>query len=278
MNIAFWGTPELTTKYLDRLNEAGLTPCVIITNPDRPKGRGQELAPTPTKVWALSHGIPVLQPEVLDTTFYELLSTFSIDLSIVVAYGKIMPERFIELPKHKTLNVHYSLLPHLRGASPTESAILNGDTETGSAIQIMKPKLDSGPVIALQKTPIVDNETTTELRARLTDIGAELLVKTIEDYINGKLIGTPQDEKLATHSGKIKKEDGLLDLDGDAITNYRKYRAYIEWPRTYFFDNGKRIIIKKARLENNQFIIERVLPEGKKEISYQEYISSKKTA
>nr|MBP7805166.1 methionyl-tRNA formyltransferase [Candidatus Paceibacterota bacterium] len=252
--IAFWGTPALTTTYLDALLNAGMPPVVVITNPDRPKGRGHELAPTPAKVWALLHNIPVLQPEKLDESFDFTLSTFDLDISIVVAYGSIMPERIINIPKYKTLNVHYSLLPKYRGAAPTESAILNGDAETGSAIQIMAKKLDSGDIIALEKTPIGPDETTTELRGRLTDIGAQLLVKTIPDYIAGKIMPIAQDESGATHSGKIKKEDGLLDLDADGILNYRKYRAYIEWPRIYFFKNDKRVIVTKAHMENEKFI------------------------
>ncbi len=270
--IAFWGTPALTTTYLDALLNAGMPPVVVITNPDRPKGRGHELAPTPAKVWALLHNIPVLQPEKLDESFDFTLSTFDLDISIVVAYGSIMPERIINIPKYKTLNVHYSLLPKYRGAAPTESAILNGDTETGSAIQIMAKKLDSGDVIALEKTPIGPDETTTELRGRLTDIGAQLLVKTIPDYIAGKIMPVAQDESKATHSGKIKKEDGLIDPFGDSVSNYRKYRAYIEWPRIYFFKNDKRVIVTRAHMENEKFIIDRVLPEGKKEISYSDFI------
>ena len=268
MNIAFWGTPDLTTVYLDALLEAGMTPCVIITNPDRPKGRGHELAPTPAKVWALEHNIPVLQPEKLDTAFSLQLRAYSLDISIVVAYGSIISQELIDLPKHGTLNVHYSLLPRYRGASPTEAAILAGDNETGCAIQVMARSLDSGPIIALEKTPIGSDETTTELRARLTNIGAKLLVENLPAYISGVLPATPQDQSLATHCGKIKKEYGLLDLNGNALENYRKYRAYIEWPRTYFFADNKRIIITKAHYENNNFIIERVLPEGKKEMDY----------
>ncbi|MBP6884553.1 MAG: methionyl-tRNA formyltransferase [Candidatus Pacebacteria bacterium] len=271
MNIAFWGTPELTKVYLDALKDAGMTPVVVITNPDRPKGRGQELAPTPAKVWALANNIPVLQLEKLDEAFKLQLSGYNLDVSVVVAYGKIISNELINLPKHGTINVHYSLLPHLRGASPTESAILAGNPVTGVSIQVMQYKLDSGPIIATATTEIEADETTTELRSKLTDLGAKLLVWTLPDYIEDKISPVPQDESLATHSGKIKKEDGLLDINGDALTNYRKYRAYIEWPRTYFFKNGKRVIITKARYENDSFIIERVLPEGKKEISYADF-------
>ena len=273
--IAFWGTPELTTVYLDALLSAGMKPAVIITNPDRPKGRGHELAPTPAKMWAEANGVKVLQPDKLDDHFYSHLEVLKIDLSVVVAYGSILSQKFIDLPKYKTLNVHYSLLPKYRGASPTEAAILNGDTETGSAIQIMASKLDSGPLVALEKTEIGHDENTTELRGRLTEIGAVLLVKTIPAYIAGEITPTPQDETVATRCGKIKKEDGLINLDGDPIENYRKYRAYIEWPRTYFFASQYgvevRVIIKKAHFENGKFIIDRVLAEGRKEVSFTDF-------
>lgn len=275
LKIAFWGTPELTTVYLDALASSGMLPEVIITNPDRPKGRGHELAPTPAKIWAKNHDIPVMQPEKLDDHFYSHLEVLKLDVSIVVAYGSIMPQRFIDLPKYKTLNVHYSLLPKYRGAAPTESAILNGDTETGSAIQIMARKLDSGPIIALEKTPIGEDENTTMLRGRLTEIGAALLVRTLPEYVAGNITPTPQDDSQATHSGKIKKEDGLLDLSDDPIQNYRKYKAYYEWPRTYFFATQYgaevRVIIKKAHFENGKFVIDRVLAEGKKEVSYTDF-------
>ena len=204
----------------------------------------------------------------LDEAFSFQLSAFSLDLSVVVAYGSIMPQYLIELPKYKTLNVHYSLLPKYRGASPTEAAILAGDAETGCSIQVMAQALDSGPIIATAKTPVSPDETTSELRARLTALGAKLLTETLPKYIAGETTACPQDESLATRCGKIKKEDGLIDLSGNAIENYRKYRAYIEWPRTYFFAKGKRIIIAKAHFENGAFVIDRVLPEGKKEISY----------
>ncbi len=272
IKIAFWGTPDLTVVYLDALLQASMAPAVIITNPDRPKGRGHFMAAPAAKVWALEHGIPVLQPEKLDANLKSQISNFNIDVSVVVAYGKIIPEEFIHLPKHDTLNVHYSLLPKYRGAAPTESTILNGDTETGCSIQVMAFKLDSGPIIAEEKTSIGEDETTTDLRRRLTEIGARLLVETLPKYMKGELSLQTQDDSLASRSRKIKKEDGLINPSGDAILNYRKYRAYIEWPRTHFFANEKRIIVTKAHMENDAFIIDRVLPEGKKEIAYSDFV------
>jgi methionyl-tRNA formyltransferase len=272
--IAFWGTPELTHVYLDALARAGMSPVVIITNPDRPKGRGHALAAPAAKEWALAHGINVLQPEKLDDAFYEALTALNLDLSVVVAYGSIIPERCINLPKHGTLNVHYSLLPQYRGASPTEAAILHGDSETGCSIQIMRPALDSGPVIAHVTTPISADETTTTLRTRLTELGASLLVWALPDYLAGRLEPHEQDHTRATRAGKIRKEDGLLDLAGDAVENYRKYRAYIEWPRTFFFADGIRLIVTQAHMEHDRFVVDRVLPEGKKEIAYGDFLKT----
>ena len=209
------------------------------------------------------------------------------DISIVVAYGRIIPQGFIDLPKYKTLNVHYSLLPKYRGAAPTESSILSGDTETGCSIQVMAFKLDSGPIIAEEKIQIGDDENTTELRERLTNLGVKMLVETLPKYFAGEIIPREQDDSQATRSKKIKKEDGLIDPSGDAIENYKKFRAYIEWPRTYFFVDDsasakasdgqkKRVIITKATLQNNQFVIEKVLPEGKKEIAYGDFLRNQK--
>lgn len=276
--IAFWGTPALTTAYLDALAAAGMTPVVIVTNPDRPKGRGHAMAATPAKEWAVAHNIPVLQPEKLDESFRSAISSFNLDISIVVAYGKIITQELIDIPKYKTLNVHYSLLPKYRGAAPVEAAILAGETETGSSIQIMARALDSGPVIAEEKTAIGEAETAPELRSRLTEIGARLLVETLPRYIKGEITPIAQDDSLATKCGKIQKEDGLIDPEGDAVLNYRKYRAYKEWPRTYFFQNDRRVIITKAHRENGKFAVDQVLPEGKKEIPYADFLRNQKPA
>ena len=169
------------------------------------------------------------------------------------------------MPKLGSLNIHYSLLPKYRGASPVESAILNGETETGVTIQKMAYELDSGDIIAQEKVNIFADEKAPELRKRLVKIGGELLVKILQ---TPGWVGVKQDGSKATYCKKIKKEDGLIDLDGDAIKNYNKFRAYALWPRTFFFQNGRRIIITKARLEDNKFIIEKIIPENGKEIDY----------
>ncbi len=273
--IAFWGTPELTISYLEALKASGMLPVVIVTNPDRPVGRHMTLTAPATKVWAEQHGIPVLQTEKLtDETFAEL-EKMNLDLSVVVAYGSIIPERFISLPKHQTINVHYSLLPKYRGASPTEAAILAGDTETGVSIQIMRKKLDTGPVIAEEVVHIGTEETTPLLRARLTAIGAQLLVATLPKIIRGEIFPREQDETLATHCGKIQKADAEIDIHGDQALAHRKYRAYKEWPRAFFFTEKDskplRVIITQAHFADEKFVIEKVLPEGKKEMSFADF-------
>ena len=176
------------------------------------------------------------------------------------------------MPKLVSINIHYSLLPKYRGASPVESAILNGDKETGVTIQKMAFELDSGPIIAQEKTQIAPNETAPELLKRLIKIGGDLLVKTLQTPF---ATGVKQDESQATYCKKIKKEDGLVDL-GAELPNvlYNKFRAYAFWPRIFFFKDNKRIIITDAELKDGKFIIKKVLPEGKKEIKYEEFLNS----
>ena len=198
----------------------------------------------------------------------------------------MIPENILNIPKFGSINIHYSLLPKYRGASPVESAILNGDTETGVTIQQMIYKMDAGAIIAQEKVSIFADEKAPELRKRLIKIGGELLVKTLSTpsaqkdslgtspYIGGGWVGVKQDESQATSCKKIKKEDGLIDLNDDGVKNYNKFRAYAYWPRTFFFKNSKRIIITDAVLENNQFVIKKILPEGKKEIKYEEFLKA----
>lgn len=265
LNFAFWGTPDVASDTLEILKRSGFLPSLIITSADKRQGRKMVLTPPPAKVWAEKNKIPYIQPEKIDVG--QIKS--ELDLFIVVAYGKIISENVLNLPKFGSINVHYSLLPKYRGASPVESAILNGDTETGVTIQKMAFKLDAGDILAQEKTAILPDETAPELRKRLIKQGGELLVKILPEIMENKITSAPQDEKLATHSSKIKKEDGLLDLNAEPIKNYNKFRAYAAWPRTFFFKDGKRIIITDAKLENGKFVIKKVIPEGGKEQEYQ---------
>jgi len=274
--FVFFGTPPLVIPILDELKNNGFMPSLVVTAPDRPAGRGLKLVSPPAKIWAEKNKIPVLQPEKIDNEFISKLKTKNLELFIVVAYGKIFPQEIIDLPKFGTFNIHYSLLPKYRGATPVESAILNGEKETGVSIQKMAFELDSGPVVSEEKTPIGENETAPELRERLNDIGKKLLVETIPKIISGTAKETKQEDTQATFTKKIKKEDGLIDPKGNAEENFRKYRAYFGWPGVYFFAERKgkkvRVIIKNAELKNGAFKINRVLPEGKKEIDYKNFL------
>ncbi|MDQ3075985.1 MAG: methionyl-tRNA formyltransferase [bacterium] len=273
INFIFFGTPDVASLTLEILKEAGYMPGLIVTSPDKPQGRKMLLTPPPVKVWAEENNIPYLQPEKLTEEILDKIKSTKSDLAIVVAYGKIMPETIIKTPTLGSINIHYSLLPKHRGASPVESAILAGEMVTGVSIQQMEFKMDSGPILAEQVVPILPDEKAEALRARLIQTGGELLVNVIPDLLEGKIIPKHQNELEATFCKKIKKEDGLVDLENESVeVLYNKFRAYHKWPRVYFFKNGKRIIITDATLEDRKFVIRKVLPEGKKEITYEEFL------
>ena len=306
LNFIFFGTPDVASETLEILKENGYIPSLIVTAKDMPQGRKMLITPPPVKVWAVKNNIPYIQPETpegLEVVFKSIAqgdgpsiairqqadmcgfkNNFQPDLFLVVAYGKIMSEKLLNLPKFGSLNIHYSLLPKYRGASPVESAILAGDIETGISIQKMIYKMDAGPIVAQEKVAILPDEKASELRTRLIKIGGELLVKKLNTMTpsllplakgevskaEGVFSLTPQDETKATHCKKIKKEDGLIDLSDNPIKNYNKFRAYATWPRTFFFKEGKRIIITDAKLENGEFKILKVIPENGKEMEYKE--------
>ncbi len=274
----FFGTPVVARDTLDLLVAAGYVPSVVVTSPDAPKGRGLTLTPSETRVWAEEHHIPVLTPEKLDAAFLETLTGYGCAYAVVVAYGKILPQALIDLFPLGVLNVHYSLLPKYRGASPVETALLQGETETGVSVQRMVFKLDAGEVLGSKTVAIEPTETTRELRARLVSIGAQVLIDLLPSFEEGTLAGVPQDESLVTFSGKLRKEDGKLSLLGDARTNWNIYRAFAESPGTHFFmsknDKQLRVKLLSAVFENNLFIPVRVVPEGKKEMAYQDLLNS----
>jgi len=268
LNFIFMGTPDVAVESLEKLSESGYLPTLIVTAPDRPVGRGLVMTPSPVKVWAEGRGITTLTPEKVDADFLLSLTPYVFDLALVVAYGKILPENLISLPKYGTLNIHYSLLPRFRGASPVESTILSGDTETGVTIQSMVYALDAGDILAVKKTPVHPDETSPELRARLSTLGADLLIDTL-DHLDDRLAHKqPQDGDGITKCGKIKKTDGEVRPDDDAEDLYRKFRAYQPWPGIYYFDeHNKRIKITEMKRVNGIPKIIKIIPEGGKEIS-----------
>ncbi|TAK57141.1 methionyl-tRNA formyltransferase [Patescibacteria group bacterium] len=277
--IAFFGSSLFSVIVLDKLKEAGFVPTRIVTAPDRPKGRKLVLTPTEAKVWAEKNSIPVLTPEKLDDTFCEALRATECDLFIVASYGKIIPQKVLDIPLHKTLNVHPSLLPYLRGATPLETAILEDVSETGVTIMRMDAEMDHGPIVAQEKIHIANWPLSAEALGRLLGaVGGILLSKVIPQWMSGKAKEVEQDHNKATFTRKIKKEDGLIDLTGDARKNYLKFHAHKDWPTSYFFTEvaGKniRVIITDADYTDNKFIIKKVTPEGKKEILYSEFLKN----
>ncbi|MDP3958082.1 MAG: methionyl-tRNA formyltransferase [bacterium] len=272
--FAFFGTPAFAVFALEELKKAKLPPALVVTAPDRPKGRGLRLSPPPVKTWAERERIPFIQPEKLDEAAREKLAGF--DLFAVVAYGKILKQEVLALPKHGTLNVHPSLLPKLRGPSPVEGAILEGARETGVSILLLDEKMDHGPVVMREKMLLSGDERAPELREKLARLGGSALAKVIPDGATGTLAAVAQDDAAATYTNLVKKEDGLLDLADAPEKNYRKFRAYCGSIGTHFFAkrHGKdvRVIVKDAALENGEFSIKKVLPEGGREMPYGDFV------
>ncbi len=269
--FAYFGTPGVAATTLERLVEQGFTPAVVITAPDAPRGRGLVMTPSETQVVATAHHIPVLTPEKLDDEAIAAIAAYDCDYALVVAYGKIFPAALIDAFPKGAINVHYSLLPKYRGATPMEAALLAGDTETGVTIQQMVLAMDAGDILAQETLAIGTNETARELRPRLIEAGAALLVEKLPHFERGEVTPVPQDPMLATRARKFKKEDGQLALDAPGEENWRKYRAYADTIGTYFFNppvGGTRYKITKASFKDGRFVVERVVPEGKREIDW----------
>lgn len=275
LKFVFFGTPDFAVYVLEELAEAGYLPSLVVTTPDLKVGRGHYFESPPVKKWADTHKIPVLQPKVIDELFINILQEKKYDIFILTAYGKMLPKKLLSIPKHGVLNIHPSMLPRLRGPSPVRSAILNNERNTGTTVIVLDEKMDHGPIIAQESIKINDKDwppLLPVLEEKLFRKGGKLLVKVMEDYIKEKITPKPQDEAKATYCEKIKKEDGLVDILNDSPKEiYIKYCAFYGWPRIFFFQNGKRIIITKARLENDKFIIEKVMPENGKEMNYKDF-------
>ena len=277
LRTVFFGTPPFVTHVLDALFDAGLTPTLTVTASEKPQGRGLLPKPSAVKVWAQEHGVPVWEPEKIDEEFIKQIKMESWDVFIVAGYGKILPQELLDIPKHGTLNVHPSLLPKFRGPSPIESQILLDTKEIGVSVILLDQETDHGPILAQASfTPEPWPIKRRVLEELLWKKGGEILAETIPSYIEGKTLPTPQNHNDATFTPKLSKEDGLVDLSGDAYKNYLKFCAYEGWPGTYFFTlrNGIKIRVKIAAAEfaNGEFRVLRVIPEGKKEMDYTDFL------
>ena len=240
--LLFAGTPEFALASLSALHGAGFTPAAVLTQPDRPAGRGRRLTASPVKKFAAENGIDVWQPENLrDRDIVARISAAEPDIMIVAAYGLLLPKAVLDIPRHGCINVHASLLPRWRGAAPIQQAILNGDAETGSSLMQMEEGLDTGPVFATRATPIGDDETAGELHDRLAQIGADLLVEKLPQILAGDLEASAQDDALATYAGKIKKRDTSINWNESAREIARKVRAYNPVPGARF-ESGDEVV------------------------------------
>src|SRR6185437_3793826 len=236
MRVVFLGTPEFAVPTLEALIAAGHQLAAIYTQPDRPKGRGNQLSQSPVNEAAAQHGLLVLQPErIRRPENTAALSELKPDVMVVVGYGQIIPQSIIDIPKHGILNVHASLLPKYRGAAPIQWAIADGEPETGVTIMQMDAGLDTGPILSMRRTPILPEDDSQKLHDRLARLGAELLVETIPGYVAGEIQPQPQPAEGSTYAAKIKKEDGRIDWNSPAEKIWNRLRAFTPWPGAYTF-------------------------------------------
>ncbi len=272
VQFAFFGTSHIATMVLDELEKAGLLPSLIVSTPPKKKGRGLQEVDTDVATWAKQRNIPL----AYDWTEFE---SSSWDVAIVVDYGKILPQSLLGVPKKGFLNMHPSLLPRLRGASPMRSAILNNERDTGVSVILIDEQMDHGPIVAQKKAQITEWPVKNpELEQILVPLGGALLAQILREYVAGTIEPEEQNHDVATYSGKFSKDDGLLDLKGDVLENLRKIYAFEGWPGTYaYFERaGKkiRVAILDAHIEGRALVLDTVKPEGKNAMPYEEFARS----
>lgn len=254
MRVLFFGTPEFAIPSLQQLHADGFNIIGVVTQPDKPVGRKQELTPSPVKIAALELCLPVFEPPTLKSDeAQQMLSALQPDLIVVVAYGKIIPPWLLALPKHGCINVHPSLLPKYRGASPIPAPILHGDTETGVTIMRMDEELDHGPILSQEIIQLDGTETGESLSKTLAALGAQQLSHTLNGYIAGTIKARDQNHDEATYTEILSREHGKIDWSQPAIDIERMIRAYYPWPGTWCLVNGgTRLKILSARLYDGE--------------------------
>jgi len=295
LNFIFFGTDDFSVNVLNELRESGFIPKVLVTAPDRPAGRGQKMQKSEAKIWAeeinISNDfkIEILQPEKLDDDFVTEISKQEWDFFVTASYGKIISQKVLDVAQKGAFNVHPSLLPLYRGASPIESAILDDNKETGVTIMLMDEKMDHGPILNQEVVYFEEWPTKLEVEGKLAKIGGQLLCETINLFLNGEIEEQEQDHSTTTFTKKITKEMGQIDLsDLEKSFNdeklarkiFVKIQALNPWPGVFYFfknkDKETRVKIKSASWDNNsnevKIKIGRVLPEGKKEMDYEDFL------
>jgi methionyl-tRNA formyltransferase len=242
------GTPEFAVPALKALHKSGLDVTLVVTRPDKPKGRGRKIVPPPVKETAISLGYEVIQPASIRTAeFSDLMTKHKPDFIVVVAFGHIMPKNIIALPNLATINIHASLLPKYRGPAPIQWAIINGEKETGITTMLMDEGLDTGDILLYSKIKIAADDTSGTLHDRLAELGADLLIQTLKSFETGEIVPAPQDHTMATYAPLIKKSDGRINWENPAETLEAFIRGMKPWPGAFTFHGDKRLIIFKAK-------------------------------
>jgi len=269
----FLGTPEFSAIVLEKLISAGIIPEAVICNPDKPVGRKQVITPPPVKVLAQKNNLPVYQPKDKNELL-EVIKNLKPDLGIVAAYGMLLPKEVLNIPKHGFINIHPSLLPKYRGATPIQAAILNGDEKTGVSLFIIEEQMDNGPILAQKELTMANNYNYDTLGRKLFEIGTDLLIEILPKYINGEITPLLQDDSLATYTQKITTQDAFVKPEDLKIAQEtggkiafeidRKIRALNPEPGTYTLDNEKRMKILEAALTHESRLkLKKIQYEGK---------------
>lgn len=249
MRITFFGTPAFAVPSLDALLRSSHDVVGVVTQPDRPRGRGQKVSDAPVKALAVARGLPVLQPERLSRELFEPpFGLWNADLGVVAAYGKILPQWLLDAPRYGMINVHASLLPKYRGAAPVHRAVINGDAETGVTIMRVVKALDAGPMMARVVRPIGSDETTEVVEQDLAAMGAELLVAVVDAIAAGQAEEVPQDAEQATYASRLTKDEGRLDFSLPAAAVHNRIRGLRPWPGAYTTLDGNRLVLHQSRI------------------------------
>ena len=301
MKIVFMGTPEFAVPTLKTLQHSTHSILSVVTQPDKPKGRGQKLIVSPIKQVSRDLNLPILQPKTVNAPeFIDSLNQNRPDAIIVVAFGQILNEAFLKIPKQFCINLHSSLLPKYRGAAPIHRSILNGDIRTGVTSMIMDKGMDTGDILLMQETPILETDSAETLHDTLAEMGGALILETLRRLEENTLLPTPQNHNLATYAPKLKKEEGLVKWEQPATTLWNQVRGLTPWPGTYTLLNKKRLKILKAQVTEgtpgdipgqiaritdvgievgtgqDRLIITELQPEGKKSMSAKSFLAGNK--
>jgi methionyl-tRNA formyltransferase len=251
LRIVFFGTPEFAVPTLDALLAASPHTVVgVVTQPDRPRGRGQKMSDAPVKARAVAAGLPILQPaKMKNPAFLDALATWNADLGVVAAYGRILTDEILAIPRLGMINVHASLLPKYRGAAPVHRAVIAGETSTGITIMRVVKALDAGGMIVKEQRPIGPDETSEEVERDLAQVGARLLVSVLDRITTGSAQEQPQDEAAATYAHRLTKDDGIVDWSWPAQRIHNLIRGLHPWPHAFSFVQGKRLILRRSAIE-----------------------------